>query len=258
MEHLLPEVMLDRPINVHVIGCGGTGSQIVSGLARLHVTMRELGHPHGLQVTVWDDDSIEEHNVGRQLFFRPDVGMNKAEVMVYRLNMAYGLNWQAMGCRFAGKTSSSNEVIIGCVDTKSSRKTILSAVERSYLCYWLDLGNRSGDGQAVLGLGGSGAYRHPLRLPLPTELLPELIEGVEDTETPTCSVRASIARQGLFLNQQVATWGLEILFRLLTRGRLAWHGVFINADNASVTRLRVDPATWARFGYHVEKMKQAA
>lgn len=52
---------------------------------------------HGLQVTVWDDDTIEEHNAGRQLFFRPDVGMNKAEVMVYRLNMAYGLNWQAMG-----------------------------------------------------------------------------------------------------------------------------------------------------------------
>ena len=133
-----------------------------------------------------------------------------------------------------------------------------TAVERSNLCYWLDLGNRSGDGQAVLGLGGSGAHRHPLRLPLPTELLPELIEGVEDTETPTCSVRASIARQGLFLNQQVATWGLEILFRLLTRGRLAWHGVFINADNASVTRVRVDPATWARFGYHSAEMKQAA
>ena len=157
MEHLLPEVMLDRPINVHVIGCGGTGSQVVSGLARLHVTMRELGHPHGLQVTVWDDDSIEEHNVGRQLFFRPDVGMNKAEVMVYRLNMAYGLNWQANGCRFEGNSSSSSGIIIGCVDTKSSRKTILSAVERSNLCYWLDLGNRSGDGQAVLGLGGSGA-----------------------------------------------------------------------------------------------------
>jgi PRTRC genetic system ThiF family protein len=249
MEHHLPSSYLDRAISVHVVGCGGTGSQVLAGLARLHVTMLALGHPAGLDVNVWDDDTVEAHNVGRQLFFQPDVGMNKAEVMVYRLNTAFGLAWKAIPERFTGEYVSDAQIIIGCVDTKSSRIAINATVRESHHCYWLDMGNRSGDGQAILGLGGYGASRSKVRLPLPTELLPELIEGAEDMETPTCSVRASIAKQGLFLNQQVATWGLELLFRLLTKGRLSWHGVFINTENASVTRLKVDPATWARFGY---------
>lgn len=258
MEHALPEAFLSKQINIHVVGCGGTGSQVVAGLARLHITMLELGHPHGLNVTVWDDDTIEEHNVGRQLFFRPDVGMNKAEVMVYRLNVAFGLAWQAIPCRFDGTRHHQIDLIIGCVDTKASRNSIQQAVQDTLNCYWLDFGNRSGDGQVILGLGGRAADKHPMRLPLPTELLPELVDGEEDVETPTCSVRASIARQGLFLNQQVATWGLDILFRLFTKGRLSWHGVFINTDNAAVTRITVDPATWKRFGYDSSPALEAA
>ena len=261
MEHLLPQHFLTRPINVEVVGCGGTGSQIMSGLARLHFTMRELGHPFGLKVRVWDDDIVESHNVGRQLFLRPDVGRYKGDVMVHRLNLAYGLDWSARSMRFDGRAHGDNGLIVGCVDTKSSRKAILQSVQECSECYWLDMGNRSKDGQVLLGMGGRRAAAHPVRLPLPTELLPELIEGDEDLETPTCSVQASVARQGLFLNQQVATWGLEILFRLFTRGRLDWHGVFINTESASVTKIKVDTATWERFGFQplvTDELKKAA
>lgn len=258
MDHYLPEQFLNHAIDVHVIGCGGTGSQIAAGLARLHVTMLALGHPAGLNVTVWDDDTIEPHNVGRQLFFQPDVGMNKADVMVYRLNTAFGLAWRSVAGRFDSREAVHADLIVGCVDSKSSRIEIERAIKKTDLCYWLDMGNRSGDGQALIGLGGYAANKVPMRLPLPTELLPELTSGDEDTQTPTCSVRESIARQGLFLNQQVATWGLELLFRLLTKGKLAWHGVFINTENAQVTRLKVDPAAWMRFGYQIESLDKAA
>lgn len=40
-----------HPVTVNVIGAGGTGSQVITNLARLDVTLRALNHP-GLYVTV--------------------------------------------------------------------------------------------------------------------------------------------------------------------------------------------------------------
>ena len=39
-----------HPVTVNLIGGGGTGSQVLTNLARLDVTLRALGHP-GLFVT---------------------------------------------------------------------------------------------------------------------------------------------------------------------------------------------------------------
>ena len=58
-----------------VIGAGGTGSQMLMGLAQLHTAMIALGHPGGLDVTVIDSDQVSEANVGRQMFYPSDVGL---------------------------------------------------------------------------------------------------------------------------------------------------------------------------------------
>ena len=34
-----------HPVTVNIIGAGGTGSQVLTGMARLDVTLRALGHP---------------------------------------------------------------------------------------------------------------------------------------------------------------------------------------------------------------------
>ena len=34
-----------HPVTVSVIGAGGTGSQVVTGLARMSVALQALGHP---------------------------------------------------------------------------------------------------------------------------------------------------------------------------------------------------------------------
>jgi hypothetical protein len=47
-EHIAHSSLLDQCVTVLVIGAGGTGSQIVSGLARLHTALIGLGHPGGL------------------------------------------------------------------------------------------------------------------------------------------------------------------------------------------------------------------
>ena len=94
IHHLAPE-LLSREVRVAVIGAGGTGSQMLMGLAQLHTAMLALGHPGGLDVTVIDADQVSEANVGRQMFYPSDVGLPKATVLVNRINMAMGTGWKA-------------------------------------------------------------------------------------------------------------------------------------------------------------------
>src|SRR5271157_871235 len=54
MIHMLDPQLLERPIRILVVGCGGNGSAIVSGLPYLHQAMLAFGHPGGLQVTLID------------------------------------------------------------------------------------------------------------------------------------------------------------------------------------------------------------
>ena len=49
-------------VTVFVIGAGGTGSQVATGLARISVALQALGHP-GLHVTVFDPDTVTEANI---------------------------------------------------------------------------------------------------------------------------------------------------------------------------------------------------
>jgi len=34
-----------NPVQVILIGAGGTGGQVITGLARMHYALRKLGHP---------------------------------------------------------------------------------------------------------------------------------------------------------------------------------------------------------------------
>jgi hypothetical protein len=43
--HTLDVELLRRPIRVLVVGCGGTGSAVASGLPYLHQAMLISGHP---------------------------------------------------------------------------------------------------------------------------------------------------------------------------------------------------------------------
>ena len=74
-----------HPVTVFVIGAGGTGSQVATGLARISVALQALGHP-GLHVTVFDPDTVTEANIGRQLFSGSELGLNKAAALVTRIN----------------------------------------------------------------------------------------------------------------------------------------------------------------------------
>ena len=74
-----------HPITVNLIGAGGTGSQVLTGLARLDVTLRALGHP-GLFVTLYDPDIVTEAYIVSQLLRYYEQEQNKAKCLITSIN----------------------------------------------------------------------------------------------------------------------------------------------------------------------------
>jgi PRTRC genetic system ThiF family protein len=106
MEHILPGSFVNRrAVEVLVVGAGGTGSVILMGLPYLHQAMRVWGHPHGLHVTLMDGDAVSPTNCVRQPFSVSDIGLNKATVLVNRINLFWGLNWTAVAQPFSERTN---------------------------------------------------------------------------------------------------------------------------------------------------------
>jgi len=83
-----------QPLTVFLIGAGGTGSNMLSCLAIINKSLIALGHP-GLSVTVFDADKVTEANVARQLFYSSDIGLHKSEVLIGRINRAFGTDWDS-------------------------------------------------------------------------------------------------------------------------------------------------------------------
>lgn len=165
LTHNINSELLQRTVNVALVGCGGNGSQMLYKLARLDFALRECGHPGGLHVTVYDPDQVSPANIGRQLFSPDDVGLYKAIVLVNRINLGYGLSWQARPELYTGlevdvkNWGGAPDILITCVDTAKARRDIHFAMEKGQSkrtpTYWLDLGNTRDTGQVILGEPGN-------------------------------------------------------------------------------------------------------
>src|SRR5271165_810178 len=125
MTHTVDPQLLERPIRILVVGCGGNGSAIVSGLPYLHQALLAFGHPGGLNVTLIDPDRVSETNCARQPFCRTEIGLSKAVVLAHRTNMFWGFSWQGMQAKIENlKSGSQIDILIGCVDTRKARRAI--------------------------------------------------------------------------------------------------------------------------------------
>lgn len=257
MKHPFPFV--DNTIRIALAGAGGNGSQMLSGLARMHTAMQALGHP-GLEVTVFDPDIVTPANIGRQLFSPSDVDCYKADVLVNRVNCFFNLDWKAKPTKFT-RGSGGYHLLIGCVDSAEARRELMKASWN----YWLDLGNSERKGQVILGQKPKGKRSHAagvaksfgramtakeraedeiwqktVQLPTVMDLFPELKNRRRKVDnTPSCSLAQALERQDLFINQSVATFALQLLWSFFRQGGLDIHGYFINLETNRVTPLPI-------------------
>ncbi len=257
-----PEILSER-VHVALVGAGGSGSLMLSGLARLDAAIRALGHP-GLDVTVYDPDTVSEANLGRQLFAPADVGQHKAAVLVTRANAWFGTRWESVAAKFDPEDyqpfSDAVGIVVSCVDSAKARVEIGRRIANLNVQprYWLDLGNRAADGQVVLGIPPENedheTYAH--RLPTVLELFPQLATeaaALDRDDAPSCSLAQALERQELFVNQAVVTPALQLLWLLFRYGRTSWCAAFVNLTTGRMSPLPVDPEAWKRFGHHADR-----
>jgi len=256
--HRIHPELLQRQVRVLVVGCGGTGSAVVGGLPYLHQSLLARGHPGGLHVTVIDGDTISATSCVRQPFARSEIGLNKAVVLVNRLNMFWGLKWEAVSAHLKHGSHISRSysgddlrahIVVGCVDTRAARAAIRDAVSNwSTVSYWLDLGNNADSGQFILGEPLNERNRRAkLRLRTASELFPEIADpGLGDDREPSCSAAAALERQEPFINSTLAQHALALLARLFRYGEISYHGGFVNLATGATSVLRIDPQYWER------------
>lgn len=249
--HQIHPELLRHKIRILVVGCGGNGSAIAAGLPYLHQALLVYGHPEGLHVTLLDPELISLTNCVRQPFSRSEIGLYKSIVLVNRLNLFWGLDWEGIPERLDGKQKITGvDIVIGCVDTRAARGAIAKCVEDwSEVDYWLDLGNSADGGQFVLGEPLNRRNRRKrLRLRTVSELFPEVTQPELDRDDqPSCSAAEALERQEPFVNPTLANHALALLARLFRYGTISYHGGFLGLSLVSgLQALRIDPKYWQR------------
>jgi PRTRC genetic system ThiF family protein len=238
---------LNRSRTLHrvvVIGCGGTGSALIGGLPFLYQALTVAGYP-GFYVIVADGDKVSATNCVRQPFSESEIGLYKSAVLVNRVNLFWGLKWQASTEYVTRKTQGKADIIISCVDTRAARLEITKSPLFRECVYWLDLGNTADGGQFVLGQPKNDRNRKtPGRLRTVAELFPEIVNpGLDNKDDlPSCSAVEALEKQEPFINQILAYHALAILARLFRHGEISYHGGFINLKTGRMSALPISRA----------------
>ncbi|EHB91922.1 PRTRC system ThiF family protein [Alistipes indistinctus] len=242
-----------HPVTINVIGAGGTGSQVVTSLARMDQALRTLGHC-GLSVRVYDPDLVSESNIGRQLFGEADLGLNKAQCIITRINRFFGSDWQAETTHYPQEEdNTSANLFITCTDSVSSRVNLARLLKstgrgNSYTdyatpLYWCDFGNAQKTGQIILGTirenieqPKSKKFQTIQRLPCVTDYVKSYGTIKDEDSGPSCSLAEALNKQDLFVNSTLAHLGCSLLWKLFREGLILYHGLYLNLDT-----LRVNP-----------------
>lgn len=231
-----------NPITVCLIGAGGTGSQVLTGLARMSHSLQQLGHA-GFSVMVWDDDIITDANRGRQLFADSEVGLYKATALIARSNRFFGTMWKSVNKPFTADTNERAAIYISCVDTAEARFAIAEALSQLDIRtshsdtprYWMDFGNGMDSGQVILSTiaevrqPASEKFITIANLPKVTDEFTELLaEDDDDDNTPSCSLAEALEKQDLYINSVLAQLGCGLLWQFFRQGLTTQRGVFLN------------------------------
>jgi len=229
-----------HPITITVIGAGGNGSRMISKLAQINSALKMLSHP-GLFVTLIDNDIVEKHNVGRQLFSNADIGKPKAIICIERINRFFGTNWNALTKKVINGETIESNIIITCVDNNATRKLIddikfeVNSNYQEQRFYWLDMGNGKDRGQFNL----STFYKSKVNLKSLFKMYGYKADDPNDNQ-PSCSMEESLLKQDLFVNDLLVTYASNFLWTILRKHcQITYQGMFLNFETNITTEILI-------------------
>jgi len=243
-QHITDSYILSprHQLSVSVHGVGGTGSFLLSKLARLNVALQQIhGHP-GLHVTAYDYDIIEEHNYVRSTFSPSDAGLPKASTIITRINRYYGLKWEGLDRKMTKDDQNTNIVFL-CVDSLKSRKDIIKVItshggyHNSAHYYTFDVGNGDNYGQVILTAAKEEIYLKKSFKSLPMlKYAWELFSIKEEEDKPSCSMRESLNAQSLFINEFAAIITAEYFKEFILYPKITYNSIFFNLNDLSIKK----------------------
>lgn len=118
-DYFQPETVTER---VHIVGCGSVGSTIAENLVRCGV----------INLTLWDFDEVEPHNIVNQMFRAKDEGRNKAEALLdilCEINEDVRVKTKLKTKGWQGENLSG--YVFLCVDSVDLRRQIVDVMMKS-------------------------------------------------------------------------------------------------------------------------------
>lgn len=118
-EFFKPEEMNER---VHIIGCGAIGSTVAENLVRFGIT----------NITLYDFDYVEPHNIANQMFRHTDIGKTKVEALagyLSEINPDVGQGLKIVPTGWTGQRLAG--YVFLCVDNIDLRREIVERCVRS-------------------------------------------------------------------------------------------------------------------------------
>jgi molybdopterin/thiamine biosynthesis adenylyltransferase len=104
---------------VHIIGCGGIGSSTALYLAKMGVH----------NITLWDFDNFEIHNLPNQMCRLEDIGKPKTDAVADIIESFEGVEVNTKETHFNGNVEV-NSVIVMAVDSMETRKEIWNLIKK--------------------------------------------------------------------------------------------------------------------------------
>lgn len=251
-----------KGIDIHVVGCGGTGSYLIQNLARLLKVKRE---DYNINLYLYDADVVETKNLIRQNFSNKDIGRSKAEAMAAKVSGGFQIPAVAYTKYIESETDVlemlkvSREVhhfpiIVGCVDSMQCRKIIDSGMkkwgENSFKAVWIDSGNEEFFGQVIINSVGGNSLEvfsqdsfeeGYFNLPSFVDIAPELFTGnLQKTSEISCAEHALENVQNIGANIFSSTILFMVLNNLIcgtgiSSGEIKFNALLMQAINKPIT-----------------------
>jgi len=220
------KLALNRPVEIVIIGAGGTGGYVIPHLYRIAYASNRP-----CRIIIADGDIVEEKNLIRQNFAECDVGENKAQVMAQRYSEVFGIEteyipdfiedeerlYELLHLESQYGYPKSIGILIGAVDNNRSRVMCHNVFNRLNDIIYIDSGNGEYTGQVVCGVKMGGRV---ISKPV-AKVYPDILTDTEKFPSElSCAERSVSAPQTIAANIFASTAISSMLYYLLIEGRL--------------------------------------